>query len=39
MGEFEKVAYELEVSSVGSPKVGEVKTKEGYHLVMVEGRR
>lgn len=36
---FEKVAYGLEVSSVGNPKWGEVKTGEGYHLVMVEGRR
>ncbi|GAM84834.1 hypothetical protein ANO11243_028360 [Dothideomycetidae sp. 11243] len=37
--EFEKVAFELEVSSTGSPKWAEVKTSEGYHLVMVEGRK
>ena len=37
--EFEKVAFELEPSSTGSPKIGEVKTSEGYHIVMVEGRK
>ncbi|KAF2232891.1 FKBP-like protein [Viridothelium virens] len=37
--EFEKVAYELEPSTTGSPKWGEVKTSEGYHIVMVEGRK
>ena len=37
--EFEKVAYELEISTVASPKVGECKTSEGYHLIMVEGRK
>ncbi|KAF2850060.1 FKBP-like protein [Plenodomus tracheiphilus IPT5] len=37
--EFEKVAYELEPSTTGSPKWGEVKTGEGYHIIMVEGRR
>ncbi|CAA9958793.1 hypothetical protein CFE70_002304 [Pyrenophora teres f. teres 0-1] len=39
MQEFEKVAYELEPSTTGSPKIGEVKTSEGYHIVMVEGRK
>ncbi|KAF1938539.1 FKBP-like protein [Clathrospora elynae] len=39
MQEFEKVAYELEPSTTGAPKIGEVKTSEGYHIVMVEGRR
>jgi NIMA-interacting peptidyl-prolyl cis-trans isomerase 4 len=39
MQDFEKVAYELEVSTTASPKIGEVKTSEGYHLVMVEGRK
>ncbi|KAH6633689.1 peptidyl-prolyl cis-trans isomerase pin4 [Boeremia exigua] len=39
MQEFEKVAYELEVSSTGAPKLGEVKTREGYHIIMVEGRK
>lgn len=37
--EFEKVAFELEPSSVASPKWAEVKTSEGYHIVMVEGRK
>ena len=37
--EFEKAAYALEVSTVGSPKWVEVKTGHGYHVVMVEGRR
>jgi NIMA-interacting peptidyl-prolyl cis-trans isomerase 4 len=39
IAEFEEVAYALEVSSTGSPKWGEVKTKEGYHILIVEGRR
>jgi NIMA-interacting peptidyl-prolyl cis-trans isomerase 4 len=39
MQEFEKVAYELEPSTTGSPKIGEVKTSEGYHIIMVEGRK
>jgi NIMA-interacting peptidyl-prolyl cis-trans isomerase 4 len=37
--EFEKVAYELEPSTTVKPKWGEVKTKEGYHIIMVEGRK
>jgi peptidyl-prolyl cis-trans isomerase NIMA-interacting 4 len=37
--EFEDVAYGLEVSTTSSPKWGEVKTKEGYHIMMVEGRK
>ena len=39
LAEFEKVAYELEPSTTGSPKYGEVKTGEGYHIMMVEGRK
>ncbi|GAB7322414.1 hypothetical protein MBLNU13_g03364t1 [Cladosporium sp. NU13] len=39
MPEFEKVAFELEVSTIGSPKWAECKTSEGYHIVMVEGRK
>jgi len=39
MIEFEEVAYSLEPSTTGNPKFGEVKTKEGYHILMVEGRR
>ncbi|KAL6713293.1 Peptidyl-prolyl cis-trans isomerase pin4 [Lecanora helva] len=36
---YEKVAYELEPSTTGSPKFAEVKTGFGYHIIMVEGRR
>ncbi|KAL0257101.1 Peptidyl-prolyl cis-trans isomerase pin4 [Diplodia seriata] len=39
MADFEKVAYELEPSTTGNPKYGEVKTSEGYHILMVEGRK
>lgn len=39
LAEFEKVAYELEVSTTGNPKIGECKTGEGYHIIMVEGRK
>jgi len=39
LADFETLAYGLEVSSTGSPVWGEVKTSEGYHIVMVEGRR
>jgi NIMA-interacting peptidyl-prolyl cis-trans isomerase 4 len=37
--EFEKVAFDLEVSTTGNPVWKEVKTTEGWHLVMVEGRK
>ncbi|MCJ1452248.1 Peptidyl-prolyl cis-trans isomerase pin4 [Mycoblastus sanguinarius] len=36
---YEKVAYDLEPSTTGSPKFVEVKTGHGYHIIMVEGRR
>ncbi|GAB7346395.1 hypothetical protein MBLNU457_5098t1 [Dothideomycetes sp. NU457] len=39
MPEFEKVAFELEASTTGSPKWGEAKTSEGYHIIMVDGRK
>lgn len=39
LADFEKVAYELEPSTTGNPKWGECKTGEGYHIMMVEGRR
>ncbi|KAF1958234.1 FKBP-like protein [Byssothecium circinans] len=39
LAEFEKVAYQLEPSSTGSPKLGECRTGEGYHIIMVEGRK
>jgi peptidyl-prolyl cis-trans isomerase NIMA-interacting 4 len=39
LADFEKVAYELEVSTTGNPKWGECKTGEGYHILIVEGRK
>jgi len=39
LADFEAVAYALEPSTTGSPKWGECKTKEGYHIIMVEGRK
>lgn len=39
LADFEKVAYDLEPSTTGSPKWAEVKTSEGYHILMVEGRK
>ncbi|KAK0748762.1 hypothetical protein B0T21DRAFT_447428 [Apiosordaria backusii] len=37
--EFEKVAYELSPSTINSPSWGMAKTSEGYHVIMVEGRK
>lgn len=37
--EFEDLAYELDPSTTGNPKWAEVKTREGYHILMVEGRK
>ena len=37
--EFEDVAFALEVSTTSAPKWAEVKTSEGYHILMVEGRQ
>jgi parvulin-like peptidyl-prolyl isomerase len=39
IAEFEKVAFELEPSTTASPKIGECRTSEGYHVLMVEGRK
>ena len=39
MAEFEKVAFELELSTTNNPKWAECKTSEGYHVVMVDGRK
>ncbi|KAG2169347.1 MAG: Uncharacterized protein AUREO_023880 [Aureobasidium pullulans] len=39
MPEFENVAFELAASTTNSPKWGEAKTSEGYHIIMVEGRK
>ncbi|KAK0933660.1 Peptidyl-prolyl cis-trans isomerase pin4 [Friedmanniomyces endolithicus] len=37
--EFSAVAFELATSTTNSPKWGECKTSEGYHIMMVEGRK
>ncbi|KAK0669689.1 hypothetical protein QBC41DRAFT_188394, partial [Cercophora samala] len=37
--EFEKVAYELPTSTTNKPSWGMAKTSEGYHVIMVEGRK
>jgi NIMA-interacting peptidyl-prolyl cis-trans isomerase 4 len=37
--QFEAVAYALEASTTGNPKIGEAKTGFGYHIIMVEGRK
>ncbi|KAJ5629217.1 Peptidyl-prolyl cis-trans isomerase pin4 [Penicillium herquei] len=36
---FEKVAYDLELSTTAKPKYGEVKSSFGYHIIMVEGKK
>ena len=36
---FADAAFEIETSSTGNPKYGEVKTGFGYHIFMVEGRK
>lgn len=36
---FAEAAFGLEASTTGSPRFLEVKTKYGYHVVMVEGRK
>ncbi|KAK1068006.1 Peptidyl-prolyl cis-trans isomerase pin4 [Friedmanniomyces endolithicus] len=36
---FSAVAFELATSTTNSPKWGECKTSEGYHVIMVEGRK
>ncbi|KAK7430054.1 Peptidyl-prolyl cis-trans isomerase pin4 [Neonectria magnoliae] len=37
--QFEEVAFALEPSTTASPKLAEVKTGFGYHIIMVEGRK
>lgn len=39
MPEFEAVAFELAASTTAKPIWGECKTSEGYHIIMVEGRK
>lgn len=36
---FEDIAFALEPSTTNNPKIGEVKTDFGYHIIMVEGRK
>ncbi len=36
---FEAVAFKLEASTVNNPIYREVKTKWGYHIIMVDGRK
>ncbi|QIW96670.1 hypothetical protein AMS68_002188 [Peltaster fructicola] len=36
---FAAVAFELEQSTTSNPKYAEAKTSEGYHIIMVEGRK
>ncbi|KAH8757702.1 heterokaryon incompatibility protein-domain-containing protein [Diaporthe sp. PMI_573] len=37
--EFEKVAFDLEPSMLKNPNIGEAKTDQGYHLIVVTDRR
>jgi len=37
--DFWNAADKLEVSTTAAPQIGEAKTEEGYHLIMVEGRK
>lgn len=37
--EFAKVAFNLEPSSLKNPIIGEAKTDQGYHLIVVTDRR
>lgn len=39
LADFEKAAYELEPSSVSKAIYTTIKTSEGYHIIMVEGRK
>ncbi|CAD6501733.1 BgTH12-01982 [Blumeria graminis f. sp. triticale] len=36
---FEKIAFDLESSTLDKPKYVEAKTVHGYHIIMVEGRK
>ncbi|KAK7733924.1 hypothetical protein SLS53_008076 [Cytospora paraplurivora] len=39
LSEFQNAAFELEPSSMASPIIGEAKTNQGYHIIMVQDRR
>ncbi|KAK3322452.1 peptidyl-prolyl cis-trans isomerase PIN4 [Apodospora peruviana] len=36
---FEAIAYGLPNSTTANPTIGEAKTENGYHIIMVEGRK
>ncbi|KAM3416061.1 Peptidyl-prolyl cis-trans isomerase [Cercospora zeina] len=37
--QFSAVAFDLAASTTAKPVIGECKTTEGYHIIMVEGRK
>lgn len=37
--EFSAVAFDLAASTTAKPVIAECKTTEGYHIIMVEGRK
>ncbi|CAG2115715.1 unnamed protein product [Medioppia subpectinata] len=41
VGPFQEAAFALQISTIGSPIVTDppVKTKHGYHIIMVEGKK
>ena len=41
VGPFQDAAFQLEPSTVGSPKYTDppIRTKFGYHIIMIEGKR
>ncbi|SCZ91911.1 BZ3500_MvSof-1268-A1-R1_Chr5-3g08214 [Microbotryum saponariae] len=39
VGAFQDVCFTIPVSTCASPIYREIKTKHGYHIVMVEGRK
>ncbi|KAI9222098.1 hypothetical protein BC828DRAFT_379301 [Blastocladiella britannica] len=39
VGDFQDAAFKLQPSTVGNPIYVQVKTKFGYHLIMVEDRK
>ncbi len=41
VGPFQEAAFQLECSTVNSPQYTDppIKTKFGYHIIMVEGKR
>ena len=41
VGPFQDAAFELPISTIGTPRYTDppIKTKFGYHIIMVEGKR